>query len=70
MPDLFGNPNWCWVTGENIPEDAMKDARFTMEWDCWVSKEGQEILEKAHEDGTLYSNTDYAEWVFIWKEWN
>tara|TARA_R110000765_G_scaffold150854_2_gene253520 strand:- start:607 stop:810 length:204 start_codon:yes stop_codon:yes gene_type:complete len=67
MPDLFGDPYWCWVTGENIPEDEMKNARFTSGWDCWVSKEGQEILEKSNKNGTINKN---PEWVFIWKEWN
>jgi len=65
MTDMFGNTDWCWITQKNISKDELKDCRFTMEFDAFVSKEGQEILAKAAEDGTLDDN---PEWRFIWDE--
>tara|TARA_Y100001937_G_C7081818_1_gene313370 strand:+ start:304 stop:537 length:234 start_codon:yes stop_codon:yes gene_type:complete len=34
----------CYITGETIPDDA--NARFTYEFDAWVSEEGQRIVEE------------------------
>ena len=54
----------CYITGEVIPENA--DARFTYEFDAWVSKDGQKLIDEWVESGMQTENVEfdliYAEW--------
>ena len=56
--------NRCWVTWKDIPDSV--SCRFTWEFDAWVSKEGQDILEKWVSDGM---QTENKEWEIIYAEW-
>ena len=62
---------YCYVTGKIILADEFADnngmdtARFTHEFDAWVSEEGQQHIENAYKTGELNS-----EWEIIWNEWN
>ena len=64
---------YCFVTGDIILADEFADnggrntAKFTHEFDAWVSKRGQQMLDNAHKTGDLIWN---REWQFIWDEWN
>jgi hypothetical protein len=52
----------CYVTGKTMSDED--DARFTYEFDAWVSVEGQKIVEEAARG----SNPD-AESLIIFREW-
>ena len=54
----------CFVTGKPILPADMEEARFTHEFDAWVSKEGQKILENEPEA------KDDPELSIIIKEWS
>ena len=54
----------CYITGEVIPENA--DARFTYEFDAWVSKDGQKLIDEWVESGM---QTENAEYDIIYAEW-
>ena len=54
----------CFVTGEVIPTDG--DGRFTYEFDAWVSKDGQKLIDEWVESGM---QTENAEFDLIYAEW-
>jgi len=54
----------CFVTGKPILPSEMEGARFTHEFDAWISKEGQAILKNDPEAG------DDPELGIIIKEWS
>ena len=64
---------YCFITGDIILADEFADnngkntAKWTHEFDAWVSERGQQMIKDAHDDGELYWN---REWKFIWDEWN
>lgn len=41
---IIGEEDICFVTGKIIPKD--EPARFTSEFDAWISEEGQKIVEE------------------------
>lgn len=45
-PAILGPEDFCFVTGKQIADDD-KAARFTFEFDAWISTEGQKIIEDA-----------------------
>jgi len=64
---------YCFVTGDIILADEFADnngyntARFTHEFDAWVSERGQQMIDNAYKTDELIWN---REWKFIWDEWN
>tara|TARA_Y100000004_G_scaffold160729_1_gene188371 strand:- start:347 stop:598 length:252 start_codon:yes stop_codon:yes gene_type:complete len=52
----------CYVTGKIMSKEDR--ARFTWEFDAWVSEEGQQLIENAHRTGDLSGDFEiiYAEW--------
>ena len=54
----------CFITGDLIHEDD--SARFTHEFDAWISSKGQELIENAQRMGELENN---REWEIIYGEW-
>ena len=54
----------CFVTGDIIYED--KSARFTCEFDAWISERGQQMIESAVQTGEIEFN---PEWRIIYSEW-
>ena len=70
---IGGDCAYCFVTGDLILADEFADnggmntAKFTKEFDAWVSKRGQQMIDNAHKTGDLVFN---REWELIWKEWN
>ena len=49
---IGGDSAYCFVTGEFIGADVIDSggAKFTSEFDAWVSKEGQEILKDRNDN--------------------
>ena len=71
---MFGSDcAYCFVTGDIILADEFADnggmntARFTSEYNAWVSKRGQQMIDNAHKTDELIWN---SEWSRIWDEWN
>ena len=61
--EWLGMEDICFVTGKIIRR--WEQARFTWEFDSWVSKEGQEIIER--EATSDYPHSEEA--VIIYSEW-
>ena len=49
---LGGDCDYCFITGTFIGADVIDNggARYTAEFDAWVSKEGQEILKERNDN--------------------
>ena len=47
----------CFITGDLIHEDD--SARFTHEFDAWISSKGQELIENAQRMGELENNREW-----------
>lgn len=61
--EWLGMEDICFVTGKIIRR--WEQARFTWEFDAWISKEGQAIIER---EGTSdYPHSEEA--VIIYSEW-
>tara|TARA_R110002020_G_scaffold404383_3_gene614454 strand:+ start:1916 stop:2203 length:288 start_codon:yes stop_codon:yes gene_type:complete len=64
------NFNWvtendvCFITGQIM--DYRDNARWTGEFDAWVSEKGQQLIENAYRTGELENN---REWEIIYGEW-
>ena len=54
----------CFVTGKRIVDNDM--ARFTHEFDAWVSLAGQNLIEEWIDSGMKTQN---PEWEIIYREW-
>ena len=54
----------CFVTGQVIAEGDK--ARFSQQFDAWVSEEGQKIIREQVDSGNIDS---IEEWSIIWGEW-
>lgn len=54
----------CFITGKIIV--AGDDARFTDEFDAWVSTAGQNLIDEWVESGMKDEN---PEWELIYREW-
>ena len=61
--EWLGMEDICFVTGRIIRR--WEQARFTWEFDAWVSKEGQDIIER--EATSDYPHSEEA--VIIYSEW-
>ena len=61
--EWLGMEDICFVTGKIIRR--WEQARFTWEFDAWVSKEGQAIIER--EATSDYPHSEEA--VIIYSEW-
>ena len=60
--EWIGMEDICFVTGEIITKEDR--ARFTFEFDAWVSEKGQEIVERQ----ATGENPD-AESLIMFREW-
>ena len=62
VEEWIGMENICFVTGKII--NRYEQARFTHEFDAWVSPEGQKIIEETAtgENPNEESRIIYAEW--------
>jgi len=60
--EWLGMEDICFVTGKIIRR--YEQARFTDEFDAWISKEGQEIIEENATGPDPYEEASiiYAEW--------
>jgi len=56
--------SYCFITEKFIPEN--EPARFTHEFDAWVSKEGQQHIDNSVATGEIENN---PEWLIIYEEW-
>ena len=54
----------CFVTGYII--DKRDNARWTGEFDAWISERGQQLIENAYKTGELENN---REWQIVYAEW-
>ena len=54
----------CFVTGKRIVDGD--DARFTSEFDAWVSSAGQNLIDEWVDSGMI---TENPEWELIYAEW-
>ena len=61
--EWLGMEDICFVTGRIIRR--WEQARFTWEFDAWVSKEGQDIIER--EAISDYPHSEEA--LIIYREW-
>ena len=62
---------YCFITGRLILAYEFADnggtdtARFTNEFDAWISEEGQQAINNEYKTGELN-----PEWKLIWEDWN
>ena len=63
--EWLGMQDICFVTGKIIRRYEW--ARFTQEFDAWISKEGQEIIEENATGTDPYEEASiiYSEWYAI-----
>lgn len=54
----------CFITGKRIVDGD--DARFTYEFDAWVSSAGQNMIDEWVDGGMTVPN---MEWESIYREW-
>jgi len=54
----------CFITGHII--DKRDNARWTGEFDSWISERGQQLIENAQKTDNLESN---REWKIVYAEW-
>jgi hypothetical protein len=70
--DIGGDSAYCFITNEFIGADVIDagDARFSSEFDAWISKNGQELLADMNRRGILNykGKIILREWVDINKE--
>ncbi len=62
--DWISDDDICFVTGHVI--DKRDHARWTGEYDAWVSERGQQMIENSHKTGELETN---RKWQIIYSEW-
>lgn len=71
---ILGPEDFCFVTGDPIADDD-RMARFTFEFDAWVSSEGQKIIEEAVNSRKTASmmrpseKDRHKEYYIIYREW-
>lgn len=71
---ILGPEDFCFVTGKPIADDDKK-ARFTFEFDAWVSSEGQKVIEEAvtsRQTASMMRPSEkerYKEYCIIHSEW-
>lgn len=71
---ILGPEDFCFVTGKQIAEDD-KTARFTFEFDAWISSEGQQIIDEAISSrmtASLMTSSQldkHKEYYLIHREW-
>ena len=64
--EWIGMEDICFVTGKIMPKEDR--ARFTWEFDAWVSEEGQNQIEERARSSKIYGTRDdeariiFAEW--------
>ena len=64
LPMTLSNEPWCYITGKTIVDGD--DARFTYEFDAWVSTAGQNMIDEWVDQGMKTPN---PEWEIIYREW-
>lgn len=64
LPMTLSNEPWCYITGKRIVDGD--DARFTYEFDAWVSTAGQNMIDEWVDQGM---KTENPEWEIIYREW-
>ena len=64
LPMTLSNEPWCFITGKRIVDGD--DARFTHEFDAWVSTAGQNMIDEWVDRGMKTPN---PEWEIIYREW-
>ena len=64
LPMRSSNEPWCYITGKTLVDG--EDARFTYEFDAWVSTAGQNMIEEWVDQGMKTPN---PEWEIIYREW-
>ena len=62
--DWISQNDVCFVTGHIM--DYRDNARWTGEFDAWVSERGQQMIENAQLTGEIENN---VEWRIIYAEW-
>ena len=73
-PAILGPEDFCFVTGKPIADDDKK-ARFTFEFDAWISSEGQKVIDNAVSSrmtASLMTPSQldkYKEYWLIHREW-
>lgn len=58
------NRHNCFVTGKTIVDGD--DARFSFEFDAWISSAGQNLIDEWVDSGMI---TENPEWEIIYREW-
>ena len=64
-PAILGPEDICFITNQVVRDDDTT-ARFTFEFDSWVSTEGQKIIDEWVDDGMKAKN---PEWEIVYREW-
>jgi len=62
--DWISDDDVCFITGRII--DKIDNARWTGEYDAWISERGQQMIENSYKTGELESN---HKWQIIYSEW-